>query len=77
MLGLADNAPTHPQRDRFIAMNLVPSVVALTEASKRLAAYTGWDLSGVAEAEPYVLGLWSLASGFQDAEYEAQIEAEG
>jgi len=77
MLGLADNSPTHPQRDRFIAMNLVPFVVALSEATRRLATYTGCGLSAVADAEPLVLGLWSLASGFRDAKYEAQIEVEG
>lgn len=77
MLGLADNSPAHPQRDRMIAMNLVAPLVALTEATNRLGKYTGWDLSAVVETQSGLLDLWSLASGFHDAQYEEQIEAEG
>jgi hypothetical protein len=77
MLGLNDPAEAHPQRDRLMALNSLPAIVGLLEATKRVAWYTGWDLSAGNEVEADVVELWAMASGFYDKAYEAAIEAEG
>lgn len=77
MFGLNEPAEAHPQRDRMMALNTLPAIISLLEATKRVAWYTGWDLSAVDEVEADVLAMWAAASGLYDEAFEAAIEAEG
>ncbi len=76
-IGVHEPETPHPQRDRLICLQLLPAIIAIFQALRRLAAYTGWDLSAVFELEAGQVNMWAAASGLRDAEIESQILSEG
>lgn len=72
MLGL-ESGGTSPQRDRYIALHVLPAVLIATRSHALLGAYMGWDFGDLAEPRELLLQLWALGSGFHDEQYRAQV----
>lgn len=71
-----ESAGVSPHRDSYIALQVLPALLAFVYARKRLEAYTSWDFMGLGEVEGMLLELWAHGSGIHDDEYRRVAEAE-
>jgi hypothetical protein len=72
-----DSSGRSPNRDSFIAMQVLPALLAFIYARTRLAAYTGWECAGLSDEEEALLTLWTYGSGMRDDEYRKIVEKGG
>jgi len=73
LLGLAHDEG-NPHQGQQIALYVLPAILALVEACKRLDTYTGWDISDHDSTNELVLGFSAHGAGFADDHYRELAE---